>query len=102
MTKKAGESKSAKQIAIELLPFMILGIIIAKAVHVYNMGGDDKLTFFITNTDYIISPMYWFDFRELLIGIGISIVLRFIFMVMAPPKKKFKHGQEYGSARWGA
>jgi type IV secretion system protein VirD4 len=37
----------------------------------------------------------------LLIGIGISVVIKFIIIVMSPPKKNFKHGQEYGSARWG-
>lgn len=95
------EKKTKKQIIIEMIPFLIIGIFLAKAIHIYNMGGSDKFFDFLNNIDLIISPLYWFNALELLMGIAVSIIIKILVKLLSAEKKNFKHGSEYGSAHWG-
>lgn len=98
---KAKEKKTPKQLVIENIPFIFVGVLLAKAIHLYNAGGDDKVSYLIENFDSILSLTSWFNPLELIIGIGAAILVKFLVKVLAPPKKNFRHGAEYGSARWG-
>ncbi len=52
--------------------------------------------------DLFSNPLPSFHPKDLLIGIGCGIALRLIVYFKAKNAKKFRHGMEYGSARWGA
>lgn len=97
---KVGE-KNLKQITIMMIPYLIMAIFIAKEIHIYNSGGNDRLGYFLEHFNDIISFTSWFSLKELLLGIMVSIVFKVITAVMSPPKKNFKHNVEYGAARWG-
>ena len=47
------------------------------------------------------NPLPSFHPRDLLIGAGCGIALRLVVYYKAKNAKKFRHGKEYGSARWG-
>ena len=51
--------------------------------------------------DLFSNPLPSFHPKDLLIGIGCGIALRLIVYFKAKNAKKFRHGMEYGSARWG-
>ena len=52
--------------------------------------------------DLFSNPLPSFHPKDLLIGIGCGIALRLIVYFKAKNAKKFRHGMEYGSARWSA
>ena len=48
------------------------------------------------------NPLPSFYPKDLLIGAGCGIALRLVVYFKAKNAKKFRHGMEYGSARWRA
>ena len=51
--------------------------------------------------DLFSNPLPSFFKKDLLIGVMCGIAFRFIVYVKSKNAKKFRHGVEYGSARWG-
>ena len=51
--------------------------------------------------DLFSNPLPSFYPKDLLIGAGCGIALRLVVYFKAKNAKKFRHGMEYGSARWG-
>ena len=51
--------------------------------------------------DLFSNPLPSFHPKDLLIGAGCGIALRLVVYFKAKNAKKFRHGMEYGSARWG-
>lgn len=94
------KAKFVKQ-NIPYLAFLYLGNIFAHHVRAY-VGGDiiDKIFQGILelNTMSFIPSIYPVD---ILTGIGIAALIKFIVYTKSKNAKKFKQGKEYGSARWG-
>ena len=51
--------------------------------------------------DLFSNPLPSFYPKDLLIGAGCGVALRLVVYFKAKNAKKFRHGMEYGSARWG-
>ena len=51
--------------------------------------------------DLFANPLPSFFSKDLLIGVGCGIALRYVVYFKAKNAKKFRQGMEYGSARWG-
>ena len=94
------KAKFVKQ-NIPYLAFLYLGNIFAHRVRAY-VGGDiiDKIFQGILelNTMSFIPSIYPVD---ILTGIGIAALIKFIVYTKSKNAKKFRQGKEYGSARWG-
>ena len=67
--------------------------------------GDDiseKLTPFLNNLGTVFAKMLpSFHPIDLLVGVGLAVVMKIILTIRAKNRKKFRQGEEYGSARWG-
>ncbi len=62
----------------------------------------EKLTPFFNNLGTVFAKMIpSFHPIDLLVGVGIAVVMKIILTIRAKNRKKFRQGEEYGSARWG-
>ena len=98
--KVQDKAKFAKQ-NIPYLAFFYLGNIFSNHVRSY-VGGDviDKIFQGILelNTMSFLPSIHPAD---ILIGIGVAALIKFIVYTKGKNAKKFRQGKEYGSARWG-
>lgn len=86
---------------IPYLAFFYLGNIFSNHVRSY-VGGDviDKIFQGILelNTMSFLPSIHPVD---ILIGIGVAVLIKFVVYTKGKNAKKFRQGKEYGSARWG-
>ncbi|AXI26712.1 conjugal transfer protein TraG [Gemella sp. ND 6198] len=86
---------------IPYLVFFYLGNIFSNHVRSY-VGGDaiDKIFQGILelNTMSFLPSIHPVD---ILIGIGVAVLIKFVVYTKGKNAKKFRQGKEYGSARWG-
>ncbi|HES7733376.1 TPA: type IV secretory system conjugative DNA transfer family protein [Streptococcus pyogenes] len=86
---------------IPYLAFFYLGNIFSNHVRSY-VGGDviDKIFQGILelNTMSFLPSIHPAD---ILIGIGVAVLIKFVVYTKGKNAKKFRQGKEYGSARWG-
>ena len=98
--KVQDKAKFVKQ-NIPYLAFFYLGNIFSHHVRSY-VGGDviDKIFQGILelNTMSFLPSIHPAD---ILIGIGVAALIKFIVYTKGKNAKKFRQGKEYGSARWG-
>ena len=48
-----------------------------------------------------VNPLPSLHTQDLLAGMAGAVILRLIFYIRSKNAKKFRHGEEFGSARWG-
>ena len=98
--KVQDKAKFLKQ-NIPYLAFFYVGNIFSHHVRAYT-GGDiiDKIFQGILelNTMSFIPSVHPID---VLMGVGVAALIKFIVYTKGKNAKKFRHGKEYGSARWG-
>lgn len=98
--KVQDKAKFVKQ-NIPYLAFFYLGNIFSHHVRSYT-GGDviDRIFQGILelNTMSFLPSIYLMD---ILTGIGVAAIIKFIIYTKGKNAKKFRKGREYGSARWG-
>ena len=98
--KVQDKAKFVKQ-NIPYLAFFYIGNIFSHHVRSY-VGGDviDKIFQGILelNTMSFLPSIYLVD---ILTGIGVAAIIKFIIYTKGKNAKKFRQGREYGSARWG-
>ncbi len=99
--KVQDKAKFAKQ-NIPYLVFFFLGNIFSHHVRSY-IGGDiiDRIFKSILELS-TISFIPSIHFTDILIGITMVAIVKFIVYTKGKNAKKFRHGREYGSARWVA
>ena len=94
------KAKFVKQ-NIPYLAFFYIGNIFSYHVRSY-VGGDviDKIFQGILelNTMSFIPSIHLID---ILVGVGVAALIKFIVYTKGKNAKKFRQGREYGSARWG-
>ncbi|HEO5469571.1 TPA: VirD4-like conjugal transfer protein, CD1115 family [Streptococcus agalactiae] len=98
--KVQDKAKFLKQ-NIPYLAFFYVGNIFSHHVRAYT-GGDviDKIFQGILelNTMSFIPSIHPID---ILMGVGVAVLIKFIVYTKGKNAKKFRQGKEYGSARWG-
>jgi len=98
--KVQDKAKFLKQ-NIPYLAFFYVGNIFSHHVRAYN-GGDviDKIFQGILelNTMSFIPSI---NSTDILMGVGVAALIKFVVYTKGKNVKKFRHGKEYGSARWG-
>ena len=98
--------KNWKKILIPNIPYLFIALFATKLGQAVRMapGGDfsgKALHMMEGIRDAFASPMPSFHPADLCIGICIAAAMRLAVYIKGKNAKKFRHNQEYGSARWG-
>ena len=98
--KVQDKAKFLKQ-NIPYLAFFYVGNIFSHHVRAYT-GGDviDKIFQGILELN-TMSLLLSIHPSDILMGVGVAILIKFIVYTKGKNAKKFRQGKEYGSARWG-
>ena len=104
--KAKAKGADAKKLLLLNVPYILAGYFCDKVAWLWRVseGADAsaKMIAAMNGFDTLFSnPLPSFHPRDLLIGAGCGIALRLEVYYKAKNAKKFRHGKEYGSARWG-
>ena len=104
--KAKAEGVDTKKLVLLNLPYVLAGYFCNKTAFLWRMaeGSDasDKMMAVMSGMDKMFSnPLPSFSVKDLLIGITGGVLLKLVVYYKAKNAKKFRHGVEYGSARWG-
>lgn len=99
-------TREIKRLLILNLPYVILGLVATNLGEAWRMaeGADTSaktLNFLSTIPVAFGNPMPSFHPMDLLIGVLLGAALRLAVYLKGKNAKKYRHGVEYGSARWG-
>lgn len=99
-------TREVKRLLILNIPYFVLGLLATNFGEAWRMaeGADTSaktLSFLSTIPVAFENPMPSFHPLDLLIGILLGAVLRLAVYLKSKNAKKYRHGMEYGSARWG-
>ena len=105
LKEKAGGIDIKKMLLLNL-PYIGVGYFCDKVACLWRVAGggnaSDKMMEVMNGLDTLFSnPLPSLHPKDLLIGAGCGIALRLAVYFKAKNAKKFRHGVEYGSARWG-
>lgn len=95
-----------KKLFLMNIPYVLVGYFCNKTAWLWRTtpGGDisTKMMAFMEGLGILFqNPFPSFSPKDLLIGAGCGAALRLAVYYKAKNAKKFRHGMEYGSARWG-
>ena len=95
-----------KKLLLMNLPYILAGYFCDKIAWLWRVSpGQDAsakmMAVMAGMEDLFSNPLPSFHPKDLLIGAGCGIALRLVVYFKAKNAKKFRHGMEYGSARWG-
>ena len=96
-----------KKIALSLLPYVFIAWLFGKGAECYRLsaGADmvTKLMGAVSGLGDLLSanPLPSFHPRDLLFGLCAAAIIRAAVYFKGKNAKKYRHGVEYGSARWG-
>ena len=104
--KAKAKGADAKKLLLLNVPYILAGYFCDKVAWLWRVseGADAsaKMIAAMNGFDTLFSnPLPSFHPRDVLIGAGCGIALRLVVYYKAKNAKKFRHGKEYGSARWG-
>lgn len=104
--KAKAKGADTKKLLLLNVPYILAGYFCDKVAWLWRVseGADAsaKMIAAMNGFDTLFSnPLPSFHPRDLLIGAGCGIALRLVVYYKAKNAKKFRHGKEYGSARWG-
>lgn len=105
--KVKGSEVDRKKLFLISLPYLLVGYFCDKAAWLWRISpGDnasDKMLTTINGMAGMFSnPLPSFYPKDALVGVGCGIVFYLLVYFKAKNAKKFRHGTEYGSARWGS
>ena len=95
-----------KKLLILNIPYIILGLFATNLGEAWRLaeGADMSaklLGFFSTFTVALSNPLPSFHPLDLMVGIVCGVALRLAVYLKGKNAKKYRHNEEYGSARWG-
>ena len=96
-----------KKILLPNLPYLFIFWFFNRVAEGYRLAeGADMVTKAmgaVSGLGALISknPLPSFYPRDLLLGAGVAVIIRAVVYFKAKNAKKYRHGVEYGSARWG-
>ena len=99
-------TKEIKRLLIVNIPYLILGLLATNLGEAWRIaeGADASaktLSFLSAIPVAFENPMPSFHPMDLMIGILLGAALRLAVYLKSKNTKKYRHGVEYGSARWG-
>ena len=95
-----------KKFILMNLPYVLMGYFCNKVAWLWRTSpgknASDKMLATMNGLEDLFSnPLPSLFPKDLLIGVGCGIAFRLMVYFKAKNAKKFRHGVEYGSARWG-
>lgn len=97
---KLDKKNRAKTIKLNL-PFLIFAWAGNKFAQAWSMSGGDIEVFMSKINTCLSNPMPSLKGFDLMVGIGVALAVKLILYMKKKNAKKFRHNEEYGSARWG-
>ena len=102
MSKK----KLSKLLAL-YLPYVMIGLLATNLGEAWRLAvgeelGDKIVSLMGTLPAAFANPLPSFHPVDLLIGLSAGVLLKLAVYVKGKNRKKFRQGEEYGSARWSA
>lgn len=96
--------KLKKQLILNL-PYVLLGLLATKLGEAWRMAGADASERLLHLADGLSlafqSPWPSLQPQDLLLGTAVGAILRLLVFEKSRNAKKYRHNEEYGSARWG-
>ena len=97
---------NTKKVIITNLPYVVLGLVCSNLGEAWRMAsGSDAsekiLSLFGTLPAAFGNPMPSMNALDLCVGLVCGLLLRFAVYIRGKNAKKYRHGYEYGAARWG-
>ena len=99
-------NQKTKMLLIFNIPYAVIGLICTNVGQAWRIAGGAEigekiLSFFSMLGTAFSNPLPSIHPFDLCIGIGIGGILRLVVYVRSKNAKKYRHNEEYGSARWG-
>lgn len=94
-------NSNKKRIILLLIPFLIFGWLGNKLSYAYYASGKDLAVFFLNLGDVFTNPLPSFRPTDLMLGAATGGIMLLVMHFKRKNAKKFRHGEEYGSAAWG-
>ena len=99
-------NQKTKKLLILNIPYAVIGLICTNVGQAWRIAGGAEigekiLSFFSMLGTAFSNPLPSIHPFDLCIGIGIGGILRLVVYVRSKNAKKYRHNEEYGSARWG-
>lgn len=106
MIREKMQNIPMKRVVILSIPYLIIFYLADKCFWLYRhcMGRSmiEKICVMLMN--FPLAFANWFPsfyLQDLLGGVIVALIFRIVLYYKAKNAKKFRHGEEYGSARWG-
>ena len=101
------DKRKIKKLLILNLPYFLVGLFATNLGEAWRLaeGADSSakiLSFFNALPIALNNPLPSFHPVDLLIGLIAGVLLKLAVYVKGKNRKKFRQGEEYGSARWSA
>jgi len=95
-----------KKLLLLNFPYLLFAYVFNKMAWLYRVSAKeaalDKVLDMINRIDRAFkNPLPSFQLQDILIGVAGGIAIKLAVYYKAKNAKKFRHGMEYGSARWG-
>ena len=99
-------TKKLKKVILSNLPFVIFAYAGNKISYAYRIaegdGFQEKLLPFLNNIGSSFAQVFpSFNLIDVFIGVALALVMKAVLYFKSKNKKKFRQGEEYGSAVWG-
>ena len=96
-----------RKLLIMNLPCVIFGFLMSNIGEAWRLTAGVKesrrfLAFIEMIPEAFANPLPGFCAEDILFGIAAAVIMRLIIVVKGSNQKKYRHGREYGSARWDA
>ena len=102
------KQKNIKKLLILNIPYVIVGLFATNIGEAFRIASgtnaSEKVQSLVLDGCFgaaFSNPMPSFHPADLLVGLAIGAVLRLAVYMKSKNAKKFRHNEEYGSARWG-
>ena len=98
--------KKLKKLILNNLPFVIFAYAGNKFAFAYRIaegdGFQEKMLPFLNNLGKAFENIFpSLHPSDIIFGLGLAGAMKLILYIKSKNKKKFRYGEEYGSARWG-
>ena len=102
------KKKNLKKLIILNIPYIVIGLVATNIGEAFRIAGgtnaSEKVQSVILDGCFgtaFSNPLPSLHPMDLLVGLAIGGILRLAVYIKSKNAKKFRHNQEYGSARWG-
>ena len=98
---------NTKKLALTNLPYVVLGLVCTNLGEAWRIASSSDasekiLSLFGTLPAAFGNPMPSLNALDLCVGLICGLLLRFAVYMKGKNAKKYRHGYEYGAARWSA